>query len=506
MPVLTTLRLAAPAVTLLLLLATTVLFLLNYGAEARFIRHMVNSDALFLPVLFADLLDQGGRLSDWLLTPALYFFPDYPLYLAAHLTAPDIYARIATFALVQMALVFVLVRAILARFTARPATAAALALLGLCVLGFSGRLSYVYLFVSAHHYGIFLAALALVALWLWPGPLTDWRDRSLAARWAILMLSFLTALSDALFLAQFVAPLLLTGWLTRAQAGAGWAGGPGRVLLAGIAGFAAGKLLNAGFGFAPHDGMGLSLYPGNLLDFARSLWHEISRQPAVGLLFLVQIALAVRAGSTLRRGQRLSALDWLGLFTLSVLICDLLANWVVGSHPRYMIPVFAWPVILAVAAVTQLPGLWHRAGLAVLAGAALILGAAGTARLVADKGLAFTYYPPEIACIDDALTPTGARAGLSDYWDAKRIPGFSRLDLSLAQHSNELRPSHWITSRAFFHDSYDFALIDETAPEDRKPSEELIRRLNGDPVRRVSCGHRTLLIYAPGGLRVPPGG
>jgi len=47
--------------------------------------HLVHSDALYLPVLFDDLLKRGGSLSDWLLTPAPYFFPDMLVYLPAWL-------------------------------------------------------------------------------------------------------------------------------------------------------------------------------------------------------------------------------------------------------------------------------------------------------------------------------------------------------------------------------------------------------------------------------------
>ncbi len=36
-----------------------------------------NSDLLYLPTLFSDLISKRGRISDWFLTPAPYFFPDY---------------------------------------------------------------------------------------------------------------------------------------------------------------------------------------------------------------------------------------------------------------------------------------------------------------------------------------------------------------------------------------------------------------------------------------------
>jgi hypothetical protein len=65
---------------------------------------LLHVDALYLPTLFDDLLHQGGALSDWYLTPAPYFFPDFPLYLAAWWLEPDAYRQIAAFAALQCAL------------------------------------------------------------------------------------------------------------------------------------------------------------------------------------------------------------------------------------------------------------------------------------------------------------------------------------------------------------------------------------------------------------------
>ncbi|TFW22237.1 hypothetical protein, partial [Duganella callida] len=48
-----------------------------------------NSDAQYLPALYADLVEQGGRLRQWYLTPAPYFLPDWPLYFAARWLSGD---------------------------------------------------------------------------------------------------------------------------------------------------------------------------------------------------------------------------------------------------------------------------------------------------------------------------------------------------------------------------------------------------------------------------------
>ena len=40
----------------------------------------INSDLLYMPALFRDVTEWGGRFSEWRLTPAPYLFPDMALY------------------------------------------------------------------------------------------------------------------------------------------------------------------------------------------------------------------------------------------------------------------------------------------------------------------------------------------------------------------------------------------------------------------------------------------
>src|SRR5512135_2773264 len=44
------------------------------------LRRYQDSDLYYLPALYADLVSWGGRLSEWKLPPAPYFFPDMALY------------------------------------------------------------------------------------------------------------------------------------------------------------------------------------------------------------------------------------------------------------------------------------------------------------------------------------------------------------------------------------------------------------------------------------------
>ena len=90
-----------------LLLSSLACIVLSYLAGHPFRAYLIeNSDLLYLPALFADVLSGGGRIADWYLTPAPYFFPDYPIYFGAYAAGWDTYSRIVLFSVAQTMLVF----------------------------------------------------------------------------------------------------------------------------------------------------------------------------------------------------------------------------------------------------------------------------------------------------------------------------------------------------------------------------------------------------------------
>jgi hypothetical protein len=67
-------------------------------------KNLFNADSLYLPALYRDLFEEGGRWTSWKLTPAPYFFPDMGLYfLLDFLSGPFLHAMLA-YAVVQVAL------------------------------------------------------------------------------------------------------------------------------------------------------------------------------------------------------------------------------------------------------------------------------------------------------------------------------------------------------------------------------------------------------------------
>jgi len=477
--------------------------------------HLVHSDALYLPVLFDDLVNHGGRIADWLLTPAPYFFPDMPLYGLAWLAGSGAAAQTTAFALLQTVLaalaLYLLARQALARD--RLPAAAALSILFIW-LGLTVDDPFVRLFSSAHHYGAFVAALLLCALWLRLDTDRDGPPARLAMA-GIVALGFLTTLSDALFLAQTTLPLFAAALLARH--GAAPAARPRRaamlLLAPALAGLLAYRFVVAHPTRYPTR-LSLSQLPQHLNDLHTIFATLFGARPLLAGAMLLALGWGAACILVCLRRRPLPGLarplHLLGAFaTLSFLatIGVMLLSKNVQPVPRYLIGALSWPLVAGVFALVQLLEARRRhAGAALGLGLCLVLSSmlAGEAwRVRAQRDSDRYFYPEQVACIDRALAAAGVHTGMAQYWDAKRLQGLSREHLTLGQYTGELGRMEWITSTRFYRPAYDFAIVaEQESAEFRLPIARLAGR-DGAAPRAVSCGDRTVLIYGPGRLRAP---
>lgn len=493
-----------------------VCYLSGHGLRAG----LLNADALYLPTLFDDLLARGGRLSDWYLTPAPYFFPDYPLYLAAYWLAPDAYGQIIVFGMLQCALLFA-ATIVLARTLGSPAPlpCAACSLTLFAWLAASGREPFVLLLSNAWHFGSFLNALLLAAAWL------HYRQSGArGALWTACALACGATLSDSLFLLQAALPLACVATaqvlLERGRPsgrGADWR----RRLLPAWAPLVGALLGHAGYEWVVthptryQAEMDLGHLPANLRALsaiARGLWETLP--PAVlGWLACFAFALACAARLARRRDPfgLPPSLAWLPVFWLVSLASTLAVSLLVTNLPlaaRYFIAAACWPILLAPMAAAQLLG-ERRAPALLLAGAFACTLGIGTVTLRQWQAhpLEYAYYPPNIACLDQALAGPGlhhggVKHGIAQYWDAKPFQRFSRRGIVLAQHIASLDELPWITSGRYFRPAYDFALVGPDAPPPHHIPAARLEAINGAPAARVRCGAYTVLLYGHDLLKV----
>lgn len=494
-----------PLAWLVLALSSLVL---AYRAVHPIQAYLFHADSLYLPALFADLFAGSGKLSDWYLTPSPYFFPDYPLYLAAYLLGQGPFEQILLFALLQASLTVAALYAVVRNSSEayRFATATLIALL-LIWLSVNSAEPYVELLTSAYHFGAFLSGLAFVGAWLALEREDDGRVRRMLLA-AMCLLAFLTTLSDTIFLVQIIVPFIGT-WILLHRTGQGarrLLAVPSAVLTAGILGSLAYKLVVTYSTRYPTK-LGVTQLGTNLHDLMEILSRLFLALPALGLvvaaycLFGIACVVAtLRKRSFLDLPRPLALLVTFSMISTAATLGAVLLVRNLPVSPRYLIPVLTWPVIMSVLLIQHWLGArFFWIGTYVSGILALVLFA--SALRMPTHGTP-GYYPEQLACIDKALEGKSLHKGIAQYWDAKYIQMFSRQRITLAQYGSDLSQHRWITSGRFFAESYDFAIIAEDGGEQFKLPEDKLVAINGAPAERVACGNRTLLIYGPGKLRV----
>jgi hypothetical protein len=477
---------------------------------------LLHADALYLPTMFDDLLRGGGRLGDWYLTPAPYYFPDFPLYLLAWLLGPTGYLQIVIFAALQCGLLFYASYAIAREFDRKAALpCAAFSVVALLGLALTNQEPFVLLLSSAFHFGTFVSGILFVLAWL-----RFERTGVRAWLWAAFALAFITTLSDSLFMLQAALPLACAG-AARAFLEPDYLAGRRRRRALPWALFGAAILGQQGYKvlvmnrtrYSPH--MDLHHIGANLHDLAaiaQRLWHALPLFALCWLAFLC-LALACALRLALRPGLAYAPpfglprpLAWLMVFWLVSTAGSLAVSLLVYNVPimtRYFIAAICWPVLLAPLAAAHL--LRGRAAGAVLAatlaGCALI--GVATARQWQGHPLQMDYYPADVACVDKALATMDLHHGIAQYWDAKPTQYFSHNGMTLAHYDDQLSESRWVTSKRYFRPVYDFAVVGPLRPAPDNIPRERLEALNGKPAAEARCGGYTVLLYGPGKLKVP---
>ena len=166
-----------------------------------------NADLLYLPALFSDMATKGGHLSDWYLTPAPYFFPDYLTYSVAHAIGSTTYIRLAIFAIAQTVLTLTVIWFLargLSRFGAF--ASAVTTTIVLVWLAINAGEPFMILLASASHFGTFISTLLLAALWV-RYQFASRRSYRFAVLGAMCILAYIATLSDNLFIICATLPL-----------------------------------------------------------------------------------------------------------------------------------------------------------------------------------------------------------------------------------------------------------------------------------------------------------
>lgn len=480
----------------------------SYVSGSPIQSHLFNSDALYLPTLFSDIFQNNGRIKDWFLTPAPYFFPDYPAFMLAYLIGSTPYSQIILFALIQTTLTFFAIWFVASVTTkVNSFLAATTGLVVLISLALSAGEPFVLILNSAYHYGAFISAIFLVALWIKFNNEDQSKKRS---RLFLLMaaITYVTTLSDNLFLVQFIAPFIAAQILT-AIAGRDFSFKnkipPILLAICSLLGSISYKWAVENQTRYP-TAIGIDKLSSNLKDIYELLHSAIIDNPAFGLIFLLYIGIVLNSFIQLMRGEREgSELSWLAIFSFLSFCATLGAVSLVTNLPitsRYLIPALSWPVIVVFIFLSyRLRD--HFSNLAIAISLLILAPMSWSSyHSMMSNGIEKQYYPEEISCIDNALEKENLHNGIAQYWDAKYLQNFSRLNLNVAQHFDNLGEMYWITSKEYFKQYYDFAIISESAAPPYKISSEALTRINGTPKSVKSCGSKLVFMYGKDKMRV----
>jgi hypothetical protein len=488
--------------------------------------YFFNSDMLTIEALYRDVA-AGVSLGEWRLSGAPSFFPDMPVYFTLRTFLADPAHAVLLFGLTYLALMIggwcLLWRAMHAASWDRACGSVALAAAaGMLMANWRGLHEVsVYMLANTSHSGVLvMMPWCLWLFWMAAG-MTGAKPagRGMAGVALALLVAAGTA-SDNLFIPQVFVPLVVVaGWLLwmrayRARVALPMLAG---ILGAGMAGLWLGRQLN--------------LYPvlghyvkwtlpwsdpaivGCLTRWWVTLWKTLPAHAFVVFAYaMVASLVAVRAlwSRFSDAGPRRTGVgDALALFYVAATGANLLLLVIAGhadpgSVTRYMmvtfvVPVFfGWPLLLQAIGSTGDGTIPPRRGRALCAVCVVVV--AGQVPLLAHGHVLSryaTYYPPQVACLDEELARRGLTHGFADYWQAKRVTCLSRHGVRLVQVTKRMEPFFWVSNWAWYRAEPQFIVIDPAQGDavTHRFEEEAIRAQFGEPQDVFDCPPLRILVY-----------
>ena len=484
-------------------------------AYTSFHIYYIDSDYMYLPVLFENLFSDHGLLSHWFLTPAPYFFPDWPLYALAYLFTNTMFSSTFIYMLLQVGLFFYFSYFLNKRLNSYPLETTIASMCVLIVFAhtpFKGIGAYTFLMYSATHFGGFSISVLCTGLMLkYFDKVFQWK--SVYIYLMIMGLIFATTLSDKLLIAQYTFPISMT------------------LIWAGIRKLYPLKLcivLSVFLGLASFLGDAFSHWvianpkfyeihwfthiSRNIKDIKHIFWINHTLHPIASFYLILYYSTSVISlifhNKIFKQAlfkKQILFMSYFSLLSSFVLLCVVCFSSMPVTS-RYFIPLFFLPVMLGPSLFLSLfPKEKHH----YIMRSFLLLSVISTGyawKLTLSRGLNmhWTYYPSDISCIDHYTKKYHLTKGIAAYWDAKYIQALSRNHLILGQYKYNLKEFHWITTKDFYKRKYDFAVVNRIDDSRSLLDKDLIIKLNGKPLKTMVCGDRMLLIYHRGSLVTQP--
>jgi hypothetical protein len=435
-----------------------------------------NSDCLYLPSLYQDLIVDHNSLNGWSLNPSPNFFPEWPVYFLFNYLSGDF--RIASFLyaifnFLGISLLITLVyktafQGISWLYLAYVNFAMSTFLLLYIVNGeyiLSGLI-----FLSAFHNGVFIST--LIGMWLFLVYLKNGGKYWIPG--ILFILSLLATFSDRLFLVFFTLPLLstLVLWKERSLR-------PILILttfwtVAGtIAGFVAFSMCerSSAVSFMEVSGrmFNFEKIPASFEYFTGQMWGYIIRGWFWAVIILISaaalcVAIIYSLRIIFRKVSFLPLQAKIGILLLTAFILIVILNPIInGTYLaitiiRYNIHALFIAVTLSSVFFFYLSEKWKSFRTVFLIIALLIsvsqlifaLSYKLPKKAVADISVELDYYPEKIAIIDSLAGVYNLRNGISDYWHAKQTTFFSKKNIIVRHVNQHLTLYHHVSNLRWY--------------------------------------------------------
>jgi len=485
---------------------------------------LYTSDTLEYSSLYQSLI-HGEPVSGWVFPGPNFLFPDIVPYFILSVLIPN-------FRLVLLLFIVLQILAVLGGFALLEATAIPesrnkpvrmfVFVVLLAYLAHAGAYSGLQkLLETAQHVGVMISL--LFALWLIFRMIRREAGRRslLAHGLALFLVTLLTSLSDALFLAQFVAPAVATlavMWLFALIDGRRLA------LLTAIlaAGAWGGRLIYGRFFMWPQLAVLFKLSPFHVSQSLAATWAFLKQRvpggQTVWLGLLILLSLVACVGLILihirRRGLQRAGIDGRLVFLSSFVVFLCLSNVsaVLLSSAgfdgqavvRYTIPLVLLP-LLFLSTLAQYALQAAAVDISRPVRLALLLVLPLLLVLTAQKSPNFVrlaaYYPKWVSDLDGEFAKRNLKFGLAQYWQAKYFSLFSRQGVQVVQVTSSLQPHLWVNHRDWYQRPFEFIMTDEAVKQrpDRKTdfylAPERIVSMCGPPDETFTCGSNTVRVY-----------
>jgi hypothetical protein len=470
-----------------------------------------NTDLLYIPTLFKDITEWGGRLLEWRLPPSPYFFPDMLLYFPIALTVSNFHSALLIYGLLQVIL-----------FTA------GWSLLGKYFFESKEKL-LVYISFVLVTIAIFLLLVPRVAAILWP-------QFTISIHFGVMLvlpyvlsftlqilkndsfsiypylglsvtLIFIT-LSDIIAIPQLTIPilvallfLLLLRKVSLRKALSLFA----CIVISLMAAYLLRQLLIQYPALHANatplvERMGNSLT--ELGKTAIRYWRSSNRLTLILLFTAILVHLsACLAAIYFASAQRNFNYKFVffSAFILASIVLSIIAGVGTGlfldlGGMRYLYPATFLIVYSLLPYFFLVLDELRISQLFVLLTSTIVIGS--SLSLFSDIhrfGKYADHYPELVSCIDAATSQRDVQVGVGEYWDAKYVSILSKNEVMILQARPDFSPDIWINNPQWYaRYRPKFILFD---PQETKLQLELIINRYGYPQEIVSCPDRELWFY-----------